>query len=204
MKFVPIDRAILEESHASSNGKGGPDDKYIRVVTAWVRNYLCKPNSKLGRPGPVCPFTAPAVELGQIWAAVAPNTIDNIDGAVRLSLEGKNFFRTAPENPSEPKYLKAVMILFPHLNTLQGHAIVESTQRLLKPDFVADGLMFGQFYQGCPEPGLLNPMFRPLTSPIPLLAIRYMVASDDAFLKHDPSLMNYYNFYVSETELAAD
>jgi hypothetical protein len=204
MKFVQIDRSILDDGYASSNGHAGLDEKYIKVITNWVRNYLCKPHSKLGRAGPVCPFTAPAVKLGQIWAAVAPKTIDTIDSLAEISLEAKSFFQNAPINETEPKYYKAAMILFPHLNTQQGHAIIESTQRLLKPVFVADGLMFGQFYQGCPEPGLLNPIFRPLVSPIPLLAIRYMVAQDIAFLQHDPSLMEYYNFYTQEINIAAD
>lgn len=204
MKFVQIDSAILDDDYVSSNGNAGLDEKYIKVITSWVRNYLCQPHSKLGRAGPVCPFTAPAVKLGQIWAGVAPKTADTIDSVVQISLEGKEFFQNAPENESEPKYYKAIMILFPHLNTLQGHGIIESAQLLLKPVFVASGLMFGQFYQGCPEPGLLNPKFRPLFSPIPLLAIRYMVTSDIAFLKHDPSMMEHYNFHIPKIDPAAD
>jgi len=204
MKFVQIDSSILDDSYALTNGHAGLDEKYIKIITNWVRNYLCKPHSKLGRAGPVCPFTAPAVQLGQIWAAVAPKTIDTIESLTQISLQGKKFFQNAPENESEPKYYKAAMILFPHLNTHQGHTIIETIQRQLKPVFLADGLMFGQFYQGCPEPGLSNPMFRPLFSPIPLLAIRYMVASDIAFLKHDPNMMEYYNFYIPEANIAAD
>jgi hypothetical protein len=202
MNFVQIDRSILEDNFALSNGHAGLDEKYIKVITRWVRNYLCKPHSKLGRAGPACPFTGPAVKLGQVWVAVAPNTADTIDSVAGISLAGKDFFQNAPENEREPKHLKAAMVLFPHLNTPEGHAIIERTQRLLKPVFVADGLMFGQFYQGCPEPGLWNPMFRPLFSPIPLLVIRYMVAPDIAFLKHDPILMAHYNFYTQEMAVA--
>ena len=44
------------------------------------------------------------------------------------------------------------------------------------------GLMIGQFYPGCDEAGIRNPDFRPLQSPIPLLAIRHMVNSDFPFL----------------------
>jgi hypothetical protein len=42
--------------------------------------------------------------------------------------------------------------------------------------------MIGQFYPGCEEPGIRNPVFRPLRSPLALLAIRYMVSSDFPFL----------------------
>lgn len=204
MKFIQIDAAILDDGYVSNNANGGGDERSIRVITNWVRNYLSKPHSKLGRSGPVCPFTPPAVKLGQVWVAVAPASATTVESLVDLSWEGKEFFQQAPENESESKYYKATLILFPHLNTAQGHAVIESTQQQLKPIFVAEGLMFGQFYQGCPEPGLLNPDFRPLFSPIPLLAIRYMVPQDIAFLKHDPELMEHYYFHTAETKLSED
>jgi hypothetical protein len=203
MQFLPIDPSILDENYLSSNGSGNSDDKSFKIISNWVRNYLCKPHSKLGRPGPVCPFTAPAVKLGQIWIAVAPNTANTVDTLAQVSLEGKEFFLNAPENKNESKDYKAVMILFPHLNTHDGHMVIESTQRLLKPSFVSMGLMFGQFYQGCPEPGLANPMFRPLFSPIPLLATRYMVASDIAFLQ-EPNMFKHYRRYFPESGEASE
>ena len=45
--------------------------------------------------------------------------------------------------------------------------------------------MIGQFYPGCAENGLWNPDFRPLDSPLPMLAIRHMVESDLPFLTRE-------------------
>jgi hypothetical protein len=59
---------------------------------------------------------------------------------------------------------------------------LDELQRQLKDEFVPQGLMIGQFHPQCPQPGLWNPQFRPLQSPIPLLALRRMVASDLPFL----------------------
>ena len=42
--------------------------------------------------------------------------------------------------------------------------------------------MLGEFHNRTESPGLHNPNFRPLRSPIPLLAIRYMVEVDLPFL----------------------
>jgi hypothetical protein len=42
--------------------------------------------------------------------------------------------------------------------------------------------MIGQFHPKCDQPGLWNDDFRPLRSPIPLLAIRIMVPGDLPFL----------------------
>jgi hypothetical protein len=44
------------------------------------------------------------------------------------------------------------------------------------------GLMLGEFHANNESPGLRNPDFRPLRSPIPMLAIRHMVDSDLPFL----------------------
>jgi len=61
--------------------------------------------------------------------------------------------------------------------------LVDRTQELLKTEFVRGGLMVGEFHPGPPSaPGLWNKDFRPLRSPVPLLAIRHMVPSDRPFL----------------------
>jgi hypothetical protein len=61
-------------------------------------------------------------------------------------------------------------------------ARVVETHARLKPTFLAQGLMFGEFYPSCDKPGLHNPAFRPLRSPWPLLVIRPMVEADLDFL----------------------
>src|SRR5206468_1894821 len=54
-----------------------------------------------------------------------------------------------------------------------------------------DGLMLGQFHMKNEEPGLHNVNFRPLQSPIPLLAVRFMVMADLPFLTRqaDPPVL---------------
>ncbi len=65
-------------------------------------------------------------------------------------------------------------------------------QAKLKNDFVARGLMLGQFHPHCDEPGLWNDDFRPLRSPVPLLGIRHMVPTDFPFWKNDKTLFARY------------
>ncbi|MEO0867043.1 MAG: DUF6875 domain-containing protein, partial [Cyanobacteria bacterium J06642_11] len=55
-------------------------------------------------------------------------------------------------------------------------------QRRLKPFFVEKRLMLGEFYPGNQSPGLHNPDFRPLQSPVPMLVIRSMTEPDLPFL----------------------
>lgn len=63
--------------------------------------------------------------------------------------------------------------------------MVANVQARLKSEFVKHGLMLGEFFPGNPTGGLHSAHFRPLAAPVPLLAIRRMVASDLSFLVAD-------------------
>ena len=53
--------------------------------------------------------------------------------------------------------------------------------------------MLGEFHSGPPaKGGLWNPDFRPLHSPVPLLAVRHMVATDLPFLIDDAAALRSY------------
>lgn len=54
----------------------------------------------------------------------------------------------------------------------------------MKPSFVEAGMMLGEFYSENESPGLYNPDFRPLRSPIPLFVYRRLVPNDLVFLKN--------------------
>ena len=89
-----------------------------------------------------------------------------------------------PTMGKEAQY-KTILVLFPDLEPSQSPGIIDTIQSTLKPEFIPKGLMIGQFYPSCEEPALWNHDFRPLRSPVPLLAIRHMVPTDFPFLKKD-------------------
>ena len=74
---------------------------------------------------------------------------------------------------------KTILVLFPGVT---DYTKIDKAQQVLKEKSVPNGLMIGQFYPGCAAPGIRNSGFKPLQSPIPLLAIRHMVGSDLPFL----------------------
>jgi hypothetical protein len=59
---------------------------------------------------------------------------------------------------------------------------IENVQSALKPEFVKRGMMIGEFWPDHAMPGLHNHSFRPLASPVPMLAMRHMVITDLLFL----------------------
>ena len=152
---------------------------YQAHIRKWATAYLTAPHPKLGRKGSVCPFTEPSINKEIFWVGCVDRpdlTSEDIERTVTDMVTG---FHRLPPTEGPDALLKAIIILFP---TVTDYTMIDEAQRRLKNEFVAMGLMIGQFYPGCEEPGIRNPDFRPLQSPLALLAIRHMVGSDFPFL----------------------
>src|SRR5687767_3575956 len=48
--------------------------EYLQEFRQWLEDFICKPHADLGRPGAVCPFVARSLKLGQVFAAIQPET----------------------------------------------------------------------------------------------------------------------------------
>ncbi|MGW6289534.1 DUF6875 domain-containing protein [Streptomyces sp. NPDC055107] len=149
------------------------------VVLAWARSYLCRPHPELGRGGDVCPYTAVSLERGGLFLAVHPGRPD-----LRAVLTAyRDWFPDLPPREGPGARYRTVLVVLP--DATPGE--IDRAQRELKHGFVERGLMIGEFHPGPPSaPGLWNADFRPMRSPLPLLAVRHMVAADAPFLRADP------------------
>lgn len=163
--------------------------EHVQLIHSWVMEFLAKSNDALGRAGPVCPFARPSMDRDLLWVAVVVGTSPPIADAIAEIRELTETFLALPPDSGPDSLLKAVVIAFPDV---VDHTLIDKIQRALKSDFVEAGLMIGQFYQGCTEPGLWNPQFRPLESPVPLVAIRHMVSNDFPFLNSTPAWIEAY------------
>lgn len=161
----------------------------LERVGRWCREFLMRPHPELGRGGSVCPYMSKAMGLGRVAFAVvrtAGRTDDEIDTVIA---QFRQVFLDM-EPVSGPESLeKAILIVLPDVSEQDAPAMVDETHRRLKAGFVDSGLMIGKFHPASEQGGLHNPGFRPLRSPVPLLAIRYMVGSDLPFLNRpdDPA-----------------
>jgi hypothetical protein len=154
----------------------------LREGVKWVRNYLARPHAELGRQGTVCPFAQPALDHDTIRLAVVRLSGDNrraqILDAVAYHL--KAFI--SMDNAGDQHMLNTTLILFPDVSPEEAPDLIDRTKEDLKSSFVQRGLMLGEFHRRNDSPGLHNPDFKPLRSPIPMLAIRRMVSTDFLFL----------------------
>jgi hypothetical protein len=80
---------------------------------------------------------------------------------------------------------KAIIVLLPMLPASRVAEMVDAVQKKLKPGYIREGFMIGEFYPGCPAPGLHNPAFRPLQTPVASLAIREITPFDAPFMIDD-------------------
>jgi hypothetical protein len=152
---------------------------YQARIREWATTYLTVPHPELGREGPVCPFTAASIDKEVFWVGCMHRPDLTAGDIERTAADMLAEFISLPPTDGPNSPLKTILILFP---TVTDYSMIDEAQRRLKEESVAMGLMIGQFYPGCEAPGIRNAEFRPLQSPIPLLAVRHMVSSDFPFL----------------------
>ena len=164
----------------------------LTKVSYWVNDFLAKSNPGLGRTGAVCPYVQYSNEHKFFKVGIFEHLEPKQQVVIDLIRNLKDIFIAMEPVSEKEKKFKAITILFPNLKNEEIPSIIDNIQLLLKPEFVQQGLMIGQFYENCQQGGLRNADFRPLQSPVPLIAIRYMVETDWPFLAGDPLLEKAY------------
>ena len=169
-----------------------PHRARLAEVVRWAHEHLVAEHPGLGRSGPVCPYVQPSLDRDLLWLTVHPGADPpTAELAVAAARYGRWFGELPPRSGRSAQF-KALLIVLPELPPERGPDVIDVVQRALKPSFVADGLMIGQFYPGCSRPGLWNPDFRPLSSTVPMLTLRHMVAADAGFLGDDDAHLTAY------------
>ncbi len=170
---------------------GLPGDDRLQVILDWSRDFLVARHPELGRTGPVCPYTSPSLRRNLFYLA-APTGATEVDQlAALLDTFRLRYQEMAAELSEEDGELLTFVIVLPDFDHADSTQL-DALQHRIKDDFVRDGLMIGQFHPHCEEPGLWNKQFRPLRAPIPLLAMRRMLAFDLPFLIESGSHLDAY------------
>jgi hypothetical protein len=153
----------------------------LAETAQWMRRFLARPHPELGRSGPVCPFVPGAIVQDTIWLTSVPLAGGDRQAIIETVSRFREAFLDLEPKSGDAAMMKAIVIVFPNVATEEA-SLIDDVQAELKSRFVESGLMIGEFHEQNEGPGLRNPDFRPLRSPIPSLAIRHMVESDLPFL----------------------
>jgi hypothetical protein len=161
---------------------------FYLAVAWWIETFVSRRHADLGRDGFVCPFVPPSIDRQLLWLAGHEDEVRRPEDLAGVMLDYRDWFLELPPQAGNEKVYKAIVVLFPDLQSESGFNLIDAAQRQLKSAFVSQGLMIGQFYPLCDEPGVRRLEFRPLRSPVPLLVIRYMTRFDLPFLT-DPKFL---------------
>ncbi len=183
-------RARTQQEHTTSAlmslreiAEARHDLEVLEQLSGWIDQFLVRHHPQLGRQGPVCPFAHGARMRDLIRLSVvhlhSSDPLAEISSIVRDHKE--NFLRIRRTTAQDWIYV-AIMLAFPEVSPDDAPRLIDGTRNMLKPEFVRAGLMLGEFHAHNEQSGLHNADFRPLRSPVPMLAIRHMVPSDVAFL----------------------
>jgi hypothetical protein len=160
-------------------------------IAQWIRSYLMRPHPDLGRSGDVCPFTTQAFRLDTIRIGVSRARDSDIASIKRCMRHCFRQFALMPCLPSM-RHFRTIIVGFPELDSPAGLASLKRIQRQLNLYCLLHGLMLARFHAGSDDPGLWNPQFKPLRSPIPLMVIRQLVKEDAPFAIRHPLLIPTY------------
>lgn len=179
----------------------------LRSVAEWTKTFVIQPHKDLGRAGPVCPFTAVAVERKTLWLAAersaglgTPELIQLIEGYKRLLL-------TNPPVDGEDAGNKSIVVVFPDLPAARAKDFIGAAlERIGIPYYADDGLVMGPFYESNDGTALYNANFRPFTSPVPMLLMRRAVVSDWKFFLNNEAFFKLWarRYGVLGTEALAE
>lgn len=168
----------------------------LSQIANWAHHFLARPNAQLGRKGDVCPFVGKALSKSLFRATAVMADVGDLSAisdamiAIREVFADMHPCSRPPAEITEDHLLKAIIVLFPRVTSEQAPLVIDRLQRELKPSYIADGFMVGEFHPTCPTSGLHNQAFRPLQAPVPALAVRHVtkwdapfVVDDDAYLR---------------------
>jgi len=181
--------ALPASATAIANPEGlttNADLHQFRLANCYMREFLSRPHPLLGRAGPTCPFVPKALKIKSMRVAIIRGGSDPSPAQMQELVRGFIPIFEALEPTSGPTTVfKAVMLLFPDVPLEAAPEVIDGTQNALKSEFVAKGLMLGEFHLRNNSQGLHNSDFYPLRTICPTLAIRHMVPQDLVFLKGD-------------------
>jgi hypothetical protein len=179
---VTVYEALHGRPAGTLKGYDAPARAALSAMARYVLAFLTCEHPDLGRSGAVCPFARQAAEQGliRVTACRVSDEASIVQGVGRLRTELADL-QAWPQAGAGEKH-RAIIAVFPHLSEPEGARMIERIQKSLKLSFIQGRLMIGQFYPGCPEPGLWNPEFRPLRSPVISLAMRDITILDAPFM----------------------
>lgn len=163
-------------------------DPAMATLVGWVESYLMREHADLGRQGAVCPFTRQAAKIDAVRLAISQAGPSDEADAFSVIRRGFGDLERIACKPGM-EHFRTVIVGFPNCGGPEGVDMLQRVQKAHKFYSLSRFRMIGFMHARNDAPGLWNPDFRPLRSPLPVLAIRHLVEQDAPFAARHPLLM---------------
>lgn len=191
---------LLEIGLSREEFAAAPDSpERNEAVVQWARQYLGRPHARMGRPGAICPFVRPAIELNQFVV----RHYDNVDGTDAHALrhivlrESRAFHAMFPRTAPNGTY-SGVVLVFPHITAANFPALDCLHDELKTHLIVKHELMSSPFHPRSVKPSISNPEFPVFRAPFPMLALRHIDIRDIAFVGTNEQAFKRYHALFAE------
>lgn len=157
----------------------------LELTMNFLRGFVGRGHPHLGRSGSVCPFAEAALtkDLIRFQTYSGPMDKESIKAA---TLQLCDYFLKLSPTSGPDKISKVAILIFPTMERADYRLIDEMFVDLIS-GFHSQGLIVGQLHPGSEGPGIRNPEFRPLRSPVPMVVIRHLSPYDLIFKAYNSS-----------------
>ncbi|MFI0742762.1 DUF6875 domain-containing protein [Streptomyces sp. NPDC021100] len=178
----PFEPGSLTDATTTVPATVSPQHRDYQMVREWLTTFVARPHARLGRPGDICPRLAPAlrrdlVRLVALRTGPAPQPGEAHAKGLALAVLYRQLF---PED--EAFRNGALLCLCPDLRVEAAARFIDEGHRLLRMDFVARGLMIGEFHPASTVGSVHNPQLKVMRCPVPMFAVRALTRHDQLFL----------------------
>jgi hypothetical protein len=152
-----------------------------RRTMQWLDAFVTQPHPGLGRPGAICPRLAPALRRNLVHLVAIRTLTRSVDEAVDKGQALAGLYRKLFTD-LESFRAGALLAVFPDLPPEAAPEFIDGGHAQLRMDFVASGLMIGEFHPHSTVTSVRNPALEVMRCPVPMFAVRALTRHDVLFL----------------------
>jgi hypothetical protein len=188
-----VDRELIkiERSACLSTEIESVTDEHTKAIFEsgldWLEDFIMQPHAQLGRRGAVCPFAKPVHNEESLvfcaWDVERLRFEDYLAVSSRLT-ELYHSLRASTQSSSR---LFSLCVFLRGLQDWQFERYIDEAHSQLKPAFMEQGLMIGEFHPLSMTKGVHSSTFLPMRSSQPAFVVRAMSPHDALFIDRDES-----------------
>lgn len=150
-----------------------------RAAMDWLEHFVTRPHPDLGRPGAVCPRLTSALRADGVWlVSIAVRGFTSGHAVVAGRMLRQVFEDVAAgSRPTDA----ALLGFFPGLPDRGAGDFIDGGHRMLRAEYVEQGLMLGEFHAHSSVGGVHNRALPVMRCPAPMYVVRAMTPHDLLF-----------------------